>query len=335
MKVAVFDTHPFEKEHFTAANAFFQHEITFFESRLDIKTASLASGFEAVCSFVYDTLDAKTLGILREQGVKLIALRSAGFNHVDMASATSLKISVVRVPEYSPYSVAEHAAGLILALNRKLTRAATRVRDHNFSLEGLVGFDLHGKCVGVLGTGKIGSVMCKIMAGFGCPVLAYDLKEDPNLLAQGVKYVSLAEIYQQAHILSLHLPLNSKTNHLLNANAFAQMRKGVMVINTGRGALIDSQALVLALKTGQVGFAGLDVYEEEEDVFLQDVSDQVLKDDLLALLLTFPNVLITSHQAFLTTEALDNIAKTTLKSISDFQHKRPLECLVRWDQVGK
>ena len=283
-----------------------------------------------ICSFVNDVIDQDAVEILKNCGVKLVALRSAGFNQINLKAAKELALPVVRVPEYSPHSVAEHAVCLILALNRKVHRAHNRVRDGNFSLNGLVGFDLYGKTVGVIGTGKIGSVMCRIMTGFGCKVLAFDLTPRKALASElGVKYVGLDEIYSVADIISLHLPLTPETLHVIGPNALSKMKPTVMLINTGRGALIDSLALIEFLKSNRVGFAGLDVYEEEEGVFFQDLSDQVLKDDVLARLLTFPNVLVTSHQGFLTKEALENIARTTLQNVREFENNHSLPNEVR------
>jgi D-lactate dehydrogenase len=255
----------------------------------------------------------------------LIALRSAGFNHVDLSAAARLNIPVVRVPEYSPYAVAEHAVTLVMALNRKIHRAHARVREWNFSLDGLVGFDLHGKTVGIVGTGRIGQVAARIFRGFGCEVLAYDARPDTTFAEQtGVSYCELPRMYRESHIISLHVPLTPQTRHMVDDEALALMKPGVFLINTGRGALIDSPALLKALKSGHLGAAGLDVYEEEEGVFFQDLSGQIVQDDVLARLLTFPNVLITSHQAFLTCEALGNIAQTTLQNISAFEQGGPL-----------
>jgi D-lactate dehydrogenase len=325
MRIAFFDSHPFEKEHFDRANVSGLHEILYLETRLNAQTAALASGVQAVCCFANDKLDNETLCALHALKVQLVALRSAGFNHVDLASAQRLGIPVVRVPAYSPYAVAEHAVALMLCLDRKIHRAYQRVREGNFSLSGLVGFDLHSKTVGIIGTGRIGSVLAKILAGFGCQILAHDRFPDEKLTERfAVRYVTLPELYAQSDILSLHVPLTPTSRHLLDADAFNQMKAGVMVINTGRGALIDSHALIAALKVGRVGYAGLDVYEEEEAVFFEDHSDQVLQDDQLARLLTFPNVLITSHQGFLTEEALTNIAWTTLQNVSDFEAGKPL-----------
>lgn len=334
MRIALFDTHRYDRESFEPANATSGHEITFLEARLTRDTAPLAQGYPAVCAFVNDRLDAQVLQLLQEGGTRLIALRSAGFNHVDLQAAARLGLPVVRVPEYSPYAVAEHAVALVLALNRKVHRSYARVRDWNFSLEGLVGFDLHGKTVGIVGTGRIGAAAAKIFRGFGCQVLAYDVRPDPNLVYDaGVRYVALPELFAQADIVSLHIPLTPDTHHLIDGRALAEMRPGVVLVNTGRGALIDSRALIEALKAGQIGAAGLDVYEEEEGIFFQDLSNRVLQDDVLARLLTFPNVLITSHQAFLTREALANIARTTLENVSAFERGAPLVNEVRLEAV--
>jgi D-lactate dehydrogenase len=333
MKVVLFDTHAYDREAFTAANARFGHELTFLEPRLTRDTAALSAGHRVACSFVNDRLDEQALAVLRQGGIRLVALRSAGYNHVDLAAAGRLELPVVRVPEYSPYAVAEHAVGLVLALNRKIHRAYARVREWNFSLDGLVGFDLHGKTVGVVGTGKIGRVTARIFTGFGCRVLAYDLQRHPDVIELGARYVDLETIYREADIVSLHVPLTPSTRHMVDAKALATMRRGIMIINTGRGALIDSRALIAALKRGHVGAAGLDVYEEEEGVFFRDLSAEVLQDDVLARMLTFPNVIVTSHQAFLTREALANIAGTTLGSISAFERGEPLVHEIRAEHV--
>ncbi|MEK6555199.1 MAG: 2-hydroxyacid dehydrogenase, partial [Bdellovibrionota bacterium] len=296
-----------------------QHDITFFETPLTDQTANLASGYACVCAFVNDRLDEKTLQALSAGGTQLIALRSAGFNHVDLAAAQTLGLRVVRVPEYSPHAVAEHAVALILSLNRKIHRAYSRVREGNFSLDGLVGFDLYKKTVGVIGTGRIGSVMAKILRGFECQVIAHDIVQNPKLLEMGVEYVDLDQLLRRSEIISLHVPLTPQTRYLVNERTLALTQPGVMLINTGRGALIDTRALIKYLKSGHIGYAGLDVYEEEEGLFFEDLSEQILQDDKLARLLTFPNVLLTSHQAFLTKEALGNIAQVTLKNISEFE----------------
>jgi len=326
MKAAVFDAHKFERPIFEELNERFHLELTFFEPRLTEETVALAEGFDVVCSFANDRVNAQVLRQLKELGIRLIALRSAGFNHVDIPTANELGIKVARVPAYSPYAVAEHAVALILALNRKICRASARVHELNFSLDGLVGFDLYGKTVGVIGTGRIGSVMVKILTGFGCQVLAFDQRKNPDVEERmGVTYTDLDEIYRRSDIISLHVPLTKSTRHLVDEKVFSKMKRGVMLINTGRGALIDTKALISALKTGQVGAAGLDVYEEEENIFFQDLSEKVLQDDVLARLMTFPNVLITAHQAFLPREALYNIVETTLQNIQDFEKGLPLK----------
>ena len=330
MKTAVFDTHGFDREALERANVDYGHDLRFFDLRLTPDTAALAADFEAVCAFVNDRLDEAALGILRRGGTRLIALRSAGFNQVDLEAAARLGFTVVRVPAYSPHAVAEHAVALLLTLNRKTHRAYNRVRESNFSLDGLVGFDLHGKTVGVVGTGRIGSVLLRILNGFGCQLLACDLTPEMALAQElGVRYVSLDELLRASDVISLHVPLTPGTRHLIDAAALERMKRGVILINTSRGALIDTNALVAALKRGHVGAAGLDVYEEEEGIFFEDLSGQVLQDDVLARLLTFPNTLITSHQGFLTREALANIADTTLANIQGFERGEALANQVR------
>ncbi len=330
MKIAVFDSHTYDRESFGAANSRFSHALTFLEPRLTNATAALAVGHDAVCSFVNDKLDEPALRILRECGPRLIALRSAGYNHVDLGAAEAFGLRVVRVPEYSPYAVAEHAVGLVLALNRKIHRAYARVREWNFSLEGLVGFDLHGKTVGIVGTGRIGCAAARIFHGFGCRILAHDLRPEPGLVSElAVRYVELPELYRESDIITLHVPLTPATHHMVDATSMATMKRDVILINTGRGALIDSRALIDAVKRGRLGAAGLDVYEEEEGIFFQDLSSQVLQDDVLARLLTFPNVLVTAHQAFLTKEALANVASVTLESVTAFERGEPLRNEVR------
>lgn len=325
MKIAFFDSHQFDQICFEKENKNFAHDIIFLTTRLTEQSAALASGCVCVCAFVNDTINRTTLEILAKNGTRLIALRCAGYNHVDLASAKEFGIKIVRVPEYSPHAVAEHAVALILSLNRKIHRAYNRVREGNFSLEGLVGFDLFQKKVGVIGTGRIGAVLSQILLGFGCTVLAYDKVQNPELVKAGVQYADLEEIFKTADIVSLHVPLNPETHHLINEKTLSLMKRGVMLINTGRGGLVDTPALIAALKTNHVGSAGLDVYEEEEGVFFQDFSAKVLQDDQLARLLTFNNVLLTSHQAFLTHEALQNIAATTLTNISIYKKGLPLQ----------
>lgn len=318
MKICFFDSHTFEIEPLNSANSK-NHELYFLDVRLDSKTAVLARSYECVCAFVNDKLNREVLTILKDGGTKLIALRSAGFNHIDLVAAKELGLKVVRVPEYSPYSVAEHAVAMILCLNRKIHKAYNRVREGNFSLDGLVGFDLHRKKIGVVGTGKIGKVFIRIMHGFGCEILAYDLFPDHAFEKElGFRYVPLSELIESSDIISLHVPLSDKTLHMLNDDAFARMKKGAMLINTSRGGLIDTRALIQALKCSQLGSAGLDVYEEEESLFFKDHSSEILTDDVYARLMTFSNVVLTSHQAFLTQEALANIAETTMNNISEF-----------------
>jgi D-lactate dehydrogenase len=333
MKIAFFDVHRFERKSFDETNTQYRHALHYLEHRLTPETAPLASLCPVVCAFVNDRLTEATLQILVHQGVQLIALRSAGFNHVDLKAAEKLGLRVVRVPAYSPHAVAEHAVALLLALDRKLVRAASRVRELNFSLEGLVGFDLFKKTAGILGTGRIGTVMATILGGFGCQILAHDLIPNPELIQQGVRYVPIDELYAQSDMISLHVPLNSSTYHLINTQTLQKMKPGVYLINTGRGGLIDTKALIGSLKNGHLGAAGLDVYEEEENIFFQDLSESGLQDDSLARLLTFPNVLITSHQAFLTHEALQQIAETTLRNISRFERGETLENEV-WAEKG-
>ena len=316
MRVAVYSTKPYDQHWMTAANAENRHDLTFFEARLTRHTAALADGFDAVCAFVNDDLSEPVLARLAKGGLGLVALRSAGFNHVDLAAAAGHGLRVVRVPAYSPYAVAEHAVGLILTLNRKLHRAYMRVRDANFALTGLLGFDLHGRTVGVVGTGTIGAVFVQIMRGFGCRILAYDPVPNDAATAAGAEYVALDRVFAESDIIALHAPLTPQTFHLINAETLAQMKRGVMLVNTSRGALIDTQAAIAALKTGQLGYLGLDVYEEEADLFFEDLSDRVLTDDVFSRLLTFPNVVITGHQAFFTEEALDHIATTTLNNLT-------------------
>jgi len=316
MIVSVFDTHHFDRAALEKENTHFHHQLHFFTARLEQKTAKLAAGSEAICAFVNDVLDRPTLTALQKEGIRLIALRCAGYNQVDLVAAHDLNLTVVRVPEYSPYAVAEHAVALLLALNRKLHRAYSRVRESNFSLEGLVGFDLHGKTVGIVGTGKIGAIFAKIMAGFGCRLLAYDAFPRSDL---PVMYVNREKLLAESDVISLHVPLLPETYHFLKAETMAQLKRGALIVNTSRGALIEARALLDALKSGHVGGAALDVYEEEAGIFFHDLSGKVLQDDVLARLISMPNVLITSHQAFLTHEALANIASTTLETISAFE----------------
>jgi D-lactate dehydrogenase len=318
MKVLVFSAKAYEKSYFTAANQE-QHQLDFIEAQLDESTAALASGYDAVCVFVNDKLDKSTLNTLAANHIKLIALRCAGFNNLDQAHAKKLGIAVVYVPKYSPYAVAEHALCLILALNRKIHRAYNRVREYDFSLHGLMGFDLNGKTVGVVGTGAIGSIFASNMIGLNCRVLASDPYQNKALIEKGVTYVSLDELLQQSDIISLHCPLTSDSKHLINDTSLAKMKKGVMLINTSRGGLLDTKAAINALKTLHLGALGLDVYEEEASLFFSDKSDQIVTDDLIARLLTFPNVVLTGHQAYFTQEAMQNIAETTIQNITTIE----------------
>ncbi len=317
MRVAVFGARSYDKEFFSAENQNFGHELVFLEAHLNATNATLAAGFEGVCAFVNDALDGECLAKLSDSGVRVVALRCAGFNNVDLEAAESLGISVVRVPEYSPHGVAEHAVALILALNRKIHKAYNRVREGNFLLEGLLGFNLNTKVVGVIGTGKIGLAFCEIMKGFGCSILAYDPYPNETLAANGIQYTDLEDLLKKSDIVSLHCPLTPETYHLIDDEAISKMKDGVMLINTSRGALVDTSSVIKNLKSGKIGYLGLDVYEEEGDLFFEDISNRILEDDTFARLLTFSNVLITGHQAFFTSDALKNIATTTLQNLTD------------------
>jgi D-lactate dehydrogenase len=321
---AVFDTKPYDRDHLQPAAAGRSIEWRFLDFRLTRETVPTAQGAQAVCVFVNDQLDRPCLETLAVQGIRLVALRCTGFNNVDLAAAKALKLAVTRVPVYSPYAVAEHAVALLLTLNRKVHRAFNRVRELNFSLSGLVGFDLQGKTAGIVGTGKIGRIVAQILRGFGMNVLAYD--PFPNrdwAQAHGVKYVDAPALACGSDVVSLHVPLTPETRHLIRRETLARMKPGAILINVSRGALIDTTALIEALKSGQLGGVALDVYEEEEGIFFEDLSGQVLQDDELARLLTFPNVLITSHQAFLTREALSDIARTTVANLEALAQGTP------------
>lgn len=318
MRIAFFSAHRFDRPFFDEANRAHGHDLRYFESRLTTDTAALASQFPAVCAFVNDHLDAAVLDTLAAGGTRMIALRSAGFNNVDIARARELGLTVARVPAYSPYAVAEHSVALMLSLNRKTHRAYHRVREGNFALDGLLGFDLHGRVAGIIGTGKIGTCVARILHGFGCRLLACDPVPNDECLALGVRYVTLDEMWPQADVITLHSPLTPATRHMIDAAALARMKNGVMIINTGRGALIDTRAAIDGLKSGRIGYLGLDVYEEEEALFFEDRSSDVLQDDVFARLLTFPNVIVTAHQAFFTREALQAIAETTLDNVTAF-----------------
>lgn len=315
MRITMFSSKPYDKLFFAPAAA--PHEILYLEPHLTEKTVGLAAGSEVVCCFVNDVLSEPVLIALKALGVRLVALRCAGYNNVDLAAAKRLSLPVCRVPEYSPYAVAEHAVGLILALNRNIHRAHNRIRENDYSLNGLMGFDLHGKTVGVIGAGKIGRAFIQIMLGFGCEVLVHDVEVDSTLTSR-VRYVSLEELWPACDIVSLHCPLTPATHHLIDTDALARMKAGVMLINTSRGGLVDTPAVIRGLKSGQVGYLGLDVYEEEADLFFEDLSNQVVQDDVFARLTTFPNVIVTGHQAFFTREALAKIAEVTLANINAF-----------------
>ena len=317
MKIAVFSSKPYDRDFLCQANQG-RHELLFHDTALKPDSTPLAQGCDAVCCFVNDQLDAPVLESLAALGIRLVALRCAGYNQVDLSRARDLGITITRVPEYSPHAIAEHTLALILMLNRQLHRAHSRVRENDYSLNGLLGFDLYRKTVGVIGTGKIGRTFAHIMLGLGCRVIAYDPFPDEALRAKGVDYLTLDELWPQADIISLHCPLTPENHHLINAATLRNMKPGVMLINTGRGGLLDTRAVINALKSGQVGYLGLDVYEEEGNLFFEDHSSQLLQDDVFARLLTFPNVIITGHQAFFTREALTAIAETTLNNIDSF-----------------
>ncbi|MFN0010008.1 MAG: 2-hydroxyacid dehydrogenase [Phycisphaerales bacterium] len=319
MKVAVYSSKPYEKPFLDAANVGPAHDLIYIEARLAPATTELARGCRAASIFVGDDASAPVLRALHEGGTRVLALRSAGFNHVDIAEADRLGLMVLRVPAYSPHAVAEHAVGLMMTLNRKFHRAFNRVREQNFALNGLMGFDMHGKTVGVIGTGKIGEVVCRILIGFGCRVLAFDPVKNAACVALGARYVALPDLYAGADIITLHCPLTPQTKHFINAAALAAMKPGVMLVNTSRGAVIDTMALIAALKRGRVGSVGLDVYEEEGDLFFKDLSCEVIQDDVFVRLLTFPTVLITAHQGFFTGEAMTAIAQTTIGNLTDFE----------------
>ncbi|PKM26220.1 MAG: hydroxyacid dehydrogenase [Gammaproteobacteria bacterium HGW-Gammaproteobacteria-13] len=327
MRIILFSSKPYDQQSFRAAGFPDDWQLSFQEAHLRQDSAGLAAGYEVVCAFINDDLNAQVLQQLAAGGTRLIALRSAGYNHVDLHTAHALGLAVVRVPAYSPHAVAEHALALIMTLNRRTHRAFNRTREGDFSLRGLIGFDLHGKRVGIIGAGQIGLTFSRIMAGFGCQLLIHDPAHIAELPA-GAQQVGLDQLLESSDIISLHCPLNAATHHLINAARLQQMQRGVMLINTGRGALIDTPALIGALKSGQLGYLGLDVYEEEAELFFEDCSEQPLQDDVLARLLSFPNVLITAHQGFLTHEALAAIAGTTRDNIAAWLGNAPINQLL-------
>ncbi|NEV94819.1 2-hydroxyacid dehydrogenase [Psychroflexus sp. YR1-1] len=322
MKVAFFSTKPYDKTYFNAHNK--NQSIVYFETRLNKTTCNLASGFDAVCVFVNDMLDREVIELLHQHGIKLIALRCAGFNNVDLEAAREYGLQVSRVPAYSPEAVAEHALALILTLNRKTHKAYNRVKECNFSLNNLVGFNVYKKTVGVIGTGKIGQAFCRIMKALGCEVIAFDPYPSQDLKEFGISYVDLDHLLQKSDIISLHCPLTEQTKHIINENSLKQLKPNCMLINTSRGALIDTEAVIQGLKEKQVGYLGIDVYEQEEKLFFEDLSEHIIDDDLILRLIGFPNVLITSHQAFLTEEALHEISKSVLNDIRQFEETQEL-----------
>jgi D-lactate dehydrogenase len=319
MKVAIFSTHKFDKDYLLQANNN-AHDLIFLETRLTVNTASLATGCEAVSLFTSDNADAAVLDKLNHEGIKYLALRTAGYNNVDLEKAKQIGITVARVPGYSPYAVAEHTVALMLAMNRNLIRAHQRIMDLNFSLDGLTGFDMQGKTAGIIGTGKIGCLVARILYGFGCRLLACDEYENEELKSTfDVKYVDIQTLVRQSDIITLHIPLSNKTKFIIDKKIIDQMKRGVMLVNTSRGKLVKTEAVLNALKTKQIGFFGMDVYEEEEGLFFEDHSEDILMDDIIARLMTFKNVLITSHQGFLTTTALKNIGATTIYNLKCFE----------------
>lgn len=320
MIVTMFSTKSYDERYFAAANeAGTEHDLIFQEAKLTAQSAPLAMGSRAVCAFVNDHLDREVLEQLKAGGTEYLALRCAGFNNVDLEAASELGLKVVRVPAYSPHAVAEHTLALLLTLNRRIHRAYNRVREGNFALNGLVGFDLHGLTVGIIGTGKIGTITASLFKGFGCKLVCYDVHENPEMKAMGASYLELDELFAQSDIISLHCPLLASTHHLINEQSIAKMKPGVTLLNTSRGALIDTAAVIAGLKSGHIGNLAIDVYEEEDNLFFEDKSGQVMQDDVFARLLTFPNVLITGHQAFFTDTALSQIAQVTLKNITDLE----------------
>jgi D-lactate dehydrogenase len=319
MKVSVFSTKVYDKEYLDNANEDHRHELVYYESSLNVKTVKLAEGFDAVCVFVNDQLTGEVIEALAAMNIRLIVLRCAGFNNVDIESAFRHNISVVRVPAYSPHAVAEHAVALIMTLNRKTHKAYNRVREGNFSIERLAGFDIAGRTTGVIGTGKIGATFARIMQGFGCRVVAYDLYPNTELLSAGVQYLPLDEVFKISDIISLHCPLTPETFQIINRHNLKLMKKGAMLINTSRGKLVDTEAVIDALQAGRLGYLGIDVYEQEENLFFKDLSEIIIPDEKISRLMAFPNVLVTAHQAYFTDNALKQIAHTTLQNMTDFE----------------
>lgn len=331
MKMTFFSAQTYDKKYFTHANQDYEYQLIFHETQLNPTTVALARGSDAICAFVNDDLGEETLKALKAIGVSLVALRCAGYNQVNLSVADQLGIHIVRVPAYSPYAVAEHTVALMLSLNRKIHRAYSRVRDGNFSLQGLTGFDMHGKTVGIIGTGRIGSIVLDILHGFGCKLLAFDTQPNAALEQKGVTYLPMDELLSKVDILSFHCPLTPETFHLINEGSLAKMKDGVMIVNTSRGAIVDANSAIQGLKSGKIAYLGLDVYEQEGDLFFHDLSDSIIRDDVFERLLTFPNVLVTGHQGFFTEEALVNIAMTTLDNVSHYDLGKPLVNTVHAD----
>lgn len=333
MKIAIFSTKPYDRTYLGSLNEKYGHELVFFDAPLNNQTCRLAEGFPAICIFVNDRLDEEELRCLAGRGIKMVALRCAGFNNVDLKTAAELKITVARVPAYSPASIAEFTVGLMLTLSRQIHRACNRTREGNFSLDGLLGFDLRDKTVGVFGTGKIGAGTARILLGFGCTVLASDLYENAELKSQGVRYVSREELFRESDIITLHCPLLPDTRHLIGPQTIDQMKHGVMIVNTSRGELLETEAAIAGLKSGKIGSLAIDVYEEESAVFYEDFSSRVIQDDVLARMLTFPNVVVTGHQAFFTVEAMQAIADQTLQNIAAFEKGETPPGIINWNMV--
>ena len=323
-RISFFSAKPYDKISFNKANESFGFEIDYFETHLGPHIVNLVENTQVICAFVNDKVNAEVIETLAAKGVRTVALRCAGFNNVDIGACKEYGLNVCRVPAYSPEAVAEHAVAMIMTLNRKTHKAYNRVREQNFSLNGLLGFDLHGKTIGVLGTGNIGQSFCKIMIGFGCKVMAFDLFANKALEAIGVTYHPLMEVIEKADIISLHCPLNEQTKHIINPDTIARMKPGVMIINTSRGGLIDTHAVIRGLKSRQIGYLGIDVYEQEDKLFFKDLSGDIIQDDVIQRLTSFPNVLVTAHQAFFTEEALNQIAHVTLTNIAELSNGQPL-----------
>ncbi|MEP7319773.1 MAG: 2-hydroxyacid dehydrogenase [Panacibacter sp.] len=333
MKVAIFSTKYYERELLNTFNTGGKHQLTYFDNPLNEDSTHLTTGFDAVCVMLTDKINEAVIDKLSPNNIKLIVLRSAGYDNVDIAAAAKRNIKVLRVPAYSPQAIAEHAAALILTLDRKTYKAYNRVRENNFTLNNLMGFNLYGKTVGVIGTGKIGRAFCNIMQGFGCKVIACDIKESAALIEKGIEYKTFDDLLQASDIISIHCPLTAETHHLFNSIAFAKMKVGAMLINTSRGAVINTSQAVVALKKQQLGYLGIDVYEGEENIFFKDLSQTIVQDDLIERLMSFNNVLITPHQAFFTKEALEQIAIITIKNLTDFENGIQLENEVKVEKI--